>query len=133
MVTTYFLNNIMGNVFKTQMNPALPSSYYLGLSTSTPTVTGGNVSEPATSKGYARIQLTNLSAPSNGVILNTADIAFPESTSSWGTVTYFVVYDSSTGGNLLLYEPLSSARVVESGTTVAIKSNKFKLTLSSEA
>lgn len=133
MVTTYFLNNIMGNVFKTQTTPALPSNFYLGLSTTAPNVSGGNVTEPATSKGYARVLMSSLSTPSNGVIANTSDVVFPESTSSWGTITHLVVYDASTSGNLLLYEPLTSSKVVDSGTSVALKSSKFELTLSSSS
>ena len=129
MVTTYFLNDIMGNVFKTKTSPALPSNYYLGLSSTAPTLAGGNVTEPATSKGYARVQLTTLSAPTDGQITNTGDVAFAESTADWGTMTYFVVYDSATGGNLLMYEQLTKSRTVEADTVVAIKSGNLKLTL----
>ena len=32
MNTTYFLNQVMGNLFKTKETPALPSEYYIGLS-----------------------------------------------------------------------------------------------------
>lgn len=132
MVTTYFMNNIMGNVFKTKTNPALPSNYYLGLSSSAPTLAGGNVTEPS-GKGYARVQLTTLSQPSNGTITNSSDITFAESTASWGTMTYFVVYDSATGGNLLLYEALSTPRTIESESMVAIKTGQLTLTLSNTA
>ena len=70
MNTTYFLNLVAGNVFGTKKTPAIPSNYYLGLSRTEPNVSGGNVSEPAASGGYARIKLTNLSQPSNGVVTN---------------------------------------------------------------
>lgn len=129
MVTTYFLNDVMGNVFKTKTSPALPTSYYIGLSSTAPTLAGGNVTEPSSSSGYARVKLTTLSAPANGVITNSGDITFPESTGNWGTLSHFVVYDSATGGNLLMYDQLTSSRTVESGTVVAIKSGKLNLTL----
>ena len=36
MNTTYFLNQVMGNLFKTKETPALPSEYYIGLSSTAP-------------------------------------------------------------------------------------------------
>ena len=44
---------------------------------------GTNVSEPSVSAGYGRVLLDNLSAPTNGVVTNTANINFEESTASW--------------------------------------------------
>ena len=32
MTTTYFLNQVMGNLFHTKENPALPGDYYICLS-----------------------------------------------------------------------------------------------------
>ena len=133
LVTTYFLNDIMGNVFKTKTSPGIPSNYYLGLSTTTPTMAGGNVTEPAASKGYARVQLTGLSQPSNGTITNSSDISFAESTDNWGTVTHFVIYDAATSGNLLLYEALTSPRTVEEDSVVAVKAGNLTLTLSNSS
>lgn len=129
MTTTYFLNSIMGNVFGSKTNPTLPTNYYIGLSTSAPTVAGGNVSEPAGSAGYARVRLTGLSEPSNGTITNGSAISFEESTADWGTVTHFVIYDAPTGGNLLMYDALTASRTVETATVVMIKGNSLQLTL----
>lgn len=128
MTTNHMLNRIMGNVFRTQTSPALPTSYYIGLSTSAPTAAGGNVTEPS-GGGYARKQLTGLSTPTNGVITNNSAIAFNESTASWGTVTYFVIYDAATNGNLLFYDRLTSSRAVEANTVITIKEGALKLTL----
>lgn len=129
MTTTYFLNNIMGNVFGSKTSPSLPTNYYIGLSTSAPTVAGGNVSEPSGSAGYARVRLTGLSEPTNGVITNGSAISFEESTADWGTVTHFVIYDAATGGNLLMYDALTASRTVETATVVMIKENSLQLTL----
>lgn len=129
MTTTYFLNSIMGNVFGSKTNPTLPTNYYIGLSTSAPTIAGGNVSEPAGSAGYARVRLTGLSEPNNGTITNGSAISFEESTADWGTVTYFVIYDAPTGGNLLMYDALTASRTVETATVVMIKENSLQLTL----
>lgn len=131
MNTTYFLNQVMGNVFNTKLNPALPGDYYIGLSSTPPAVDGSNVSEPASSAGYERVKLETLSEPTNGVITNTAAISFNESTANWGTMTHFVIYDSPSGGNLLMYDNLSTQRNVEAATIVTIKAGSLSLTLSS--
>lgn len=129
MTSTYFLNCIMGNVFKTKTTPALPDTMYLGLSSTTPSIDGGGVTEPLASAGYTRVALNDLSEPVNGSISNDADISFPESSASWGTMTHFVVFDSATDGNLLIFESLSQNRSVETATIVTVKSGSLKLTL----
>lgn len=58
MNTTYFLNCVAGNVFNTKTSPALPTEYYLGLSTTAPAVGGTGATEPSSSAGYARVKLT---------------------------------------------------------------------------
>lgn len=130
MNTTYFLNQVMGNVFNTKTEPALPGDYYIGLSSTAPNADGGNVSEPASSAGYERVKLEVLSEPTAGVITNKSAISFNESTANWGTMTNFVIYDSLSGGNLLMYDPLSTQRNVEATTIVTIKAGNLSLTLS---
>lgn len=130
MTSTYFLNCIMGNVFNTQLTPALPEKVYLGLSSTAPSINGNGVTEPLASAGYERVELTTLGEPANGVISNDSDISFPESSASWGTVTHFVLYDAPTNGNLLMYNELSQSRSVETATIVMVKAGSLKLTLS---
>lgn len=129
MNTTYFLNCAAGNLFGTKTTPGTPEKYYLGLSTSAPNVNGTNVSEPPTTAGYARVELTTLSEPSTGVVTNTQAVNFNESTASWGTITHFVIYDSEAvgGGNLLMYGTLSTPRSVEAATIMTIKEGYLNL------
>ena len=133
MNTTHFLDRIAGNLFRTQTSPSIPTEYYIGLSTTEPTATGTNVSEPATSAGYSRVLLNNLSAPTNGVVTNTSNINFEESTSAWGTITHFVIYDAEVGGNLLMYGALSTPRVVEAATVMTIRQDYLKLSAQNPA
>lgn len=132
MNTTYFLNVIAGNVFGTQTSPALPTEYYLGLSTSAPTVLGTNVSEPAAAE-YGRIKIDNFSVPEDGSVKTSTVLAFPESTSSWGTVTYYVIYDSAEGGNLLVFCPLSQAKTIEANTIATFKAGEIEMILTNES
>lgn len=130
MNTTYFLNQVMGNLFKTKETPALPSEYYIGLSSTEPNVNGSSVTEPLSNTGYKRVKLENLSEPASGVITNKQAISFDESTSNWGTMSHFVIYDALESGNLLMYDTLSTPRNVEAATIVTIKANSLTLTLS---
>ena len=128
MTTQYFLSIVAGNVYGTETGVALPTQYFIGLSTTAPTVTGTNVSEPS-GAGYSRVELTTLGKPSGGVVTNTASVDFPESTASWGTVTYFVIYDALTGGNLLQYGQLSTPRSIEPATIMSIPTNYLNLSV----
>lgn len=127
MNTTYFLNCSAGNIFNTKTTPALPKTYYIGLSTTAPTVAGTGVSEPSASAGYGRVKLETLGEPSNGVVTNTQAINFEESTAGWGTITHFVIYDAQTGGNLLMYGALTAPRTVETSTIMTIKAGALSL------
>lgn len=127
MNTTYFLNLVAGNIYRTKTSPAIPSKYYIGLSTTTPTIAGGNITEPSASAGYARIELNSLGVPTNGVVKNSSDINWPQSTASWGTITHYVIWDSLTGGNALSYGPLTTPRAVEAATVMSVRTNSLSL------
>lgn len=128
MTTTYFLNVVAGNVYASDTSTTLPTEYYIGLSTTAPNINGSNVSEPI-GAGYSRVKLTSLSAPSGGVVTNTASVDFPESTASWGTATHFVIYDALTNGNLLQYGPLSTPRSIEPATIMSVPANYLNLSV----
>lgn len=127
MITTYYKNCVAGNVFGSKTTPPLPSAYYIGLSRTSPSVDGTNVSEPGDGVGYSRVQLNGLSEPKDGVVNNTYDITFDESTGSWGTVSYYVVYDQMSGGNLLMYNELAAPREIEAASIMLIKSGSLSL------
>ena len=121
MNTTYFKNVIMGNVFSTATGTELPTTYYIGLSSTAPTADGTNV------------QLSSLTAPADGVISNANAINFPESLSDWfpasAPAKYYVIYDSKNEGNLLMYNQLTTSRIIERNTIATIKANSLYLQL----
>lgn len=136
MTTTYFKNVIMGNVFRTRTTPSLPAAYYIGLSRTAPNVGGGNVTEPSTTgTGYARVRLdsNNMSLPESGIIKNKVPVSFPEAQADWfpsaTPATHYVIYDSATGGNLLMYNKLASNRIIEANTVATIRTNSLNLQL----
>lgn len=136
MNTNAFLSMVAGNVFGTKTTPALPATYYIGLSTSTPAIDGTGVNEPATVANYTRVKLTSLSEPTDdGVVTNTQSINFNESSASWGVVTHYVIYDSPTPGDgtLLMFGELSTPRSIEKATIMTIKDGNLKLAVRNPA
>lgn len=94
---------------------------YVGLSTTTPNGTDGNVTEPA-GNGYARVTTSGATwgAAASGAITNAAAITFPPASGAgWGTVTHVAVYDAVSGGNLLWWGSITS-QAVPAGVTVTI-------------
>lgn len=125
MNTTVLLNTAATKVWGT-------SPIYLGMSTTAPNINGTGATEPVVSgNGYARIQITNLSAPTNGVITNTKELSFPRILKSSGKVTYFTIYDSATvgSGNLLAFIKIPDAEQIQliPRTVVNIEPNGIKL------
>lgn len=129
MNTTYFLNLVAGNLFRTKEVPAIPEKYYLGLSSTVPSLDGTGATEPPASAAYQRMELDVLSEPTNGVITNASQIDFPESTADWGKMTHFLVFDAATGGNLLMYGLLNKSRTVEEETVMSIKAGSLNLSV----
>lgn len=131
MNTTYFLNCVAGNLFKTKVSPSLPSAYYIGLSTTAPAADGSGVSEPSAVANYSRVQISSLGEPSNGVVQNTQEIRFNESSSDWGTITHYVIYDSGAigHGNLLMYGELDRPRIVDAASIMTLQVGTLKLSV----
>jgi hypothetical protein len=101
-----------------------PSNFYMGLSTSTIGADGTGCTEPSAG-AYARVVLANnkttFGSASNGSLTNLITISFPESTASWGTITYvFFAYAGTAGVNDIWYfEALPTPKAVASQTTVS--------------
>lgn len=94
---------------------------YIGLSTTTPNSTDGNVTEPS-GNGYARVatSASTWGSAASGAITNAQAITFPTASGTgWGTVTNVVAYDAVTGGNLLWWGTIT-AQSVAAGVTVSI-------------
>ena len=107
---------------------------YVGLSDSTPALNGTGVTEPS-SGSYARVVTSGSTwnAASAGTTTNASAITFPTATGDWlsgANLTYAVLYDASTGGNLLGYGLLTAAKSCLNGDTVSIAAGNISITLS---
>jgi hypothetical protein len=116
----YAENIVLDHVFgKTTFTAS--TNLYVGLSTTTITDAGGNITEPS-GGAYARIAISNnkttWTTASGGSISNAITITFAAATSSWGTVTDMFISDSSSAGNIYVYDDLTTSKAVTSGDTV---------------
>jgi len=111
-------NNMLNAMFgQTPYDP--PDTLYIALSTTLPTNTGTNVTEPNVANGYARVAVPNdvtnfpnavSRTKSNGLV-----ISFPTATGSWGTITHFAIYDAPTGGNFIGWGALNTSTAITTG------------------
>lgn len=124
--TDYFENKIVDDLFRgTAYSP--PSTAYVGLMTTACSdsaagteVSGGSYARVAVTKGDAAWKgthgsATGASSGTNGTISNAAAITFPAPTASWGTVTYWGVWDASSAGNLLVCDDLTTSKTINNG------------------
>lgn len=109
-----------------------PATYYLALSTTTPTTGGANITEP-TEASYARQEISNdkvtgFENASAGSLTNASDITFPVSTGAWGTITYAVLFDAETAGDAWSYTPLSPSIIVQTATELTFEAGSLTFT-----
>lgn len=110
MPKTYYLDDNFLNAALRNVSFTPPSAIYVALYVATPTVSGGGVE--VTGAGYSRQPVT-FGPPSNGQAANTAEVLFPVATNTWGTITSFGLLDAPIAGNLLYFNNLSVARLVQ--------------------
>ncbi len=110
-----------------------PAAIYIGLSSTTPTKTGTNITEPS-GGGYARVQVTaaQFDAAATSHTQNNADKAFPQATADWLSgvnLTHLVIYDAATAGTFLGFKALTTAKPVLSGDTAKVLLGDWDLTI----
>ena len=103
----------------------------LGLSTTTVTDAGGNVTEPNSNAGYARNVTSGAawSAGSGGTITNAVTVGFATANSAWGTIVDFTMCDSLALGNVTLYGTLSASKTIAVGDNCAFAPGALVFTL----
>lgn len=130
--STYLANKLLElQVGKTAYT--LPT-VYVALSSTTPTVGATNVTEPTTG-GYARVATTGATwgTAAAGSIANAAAITFPTATADWAAgsnLTYGLMYDAATGGNMLGFGALTVPKNTLNGDTASIAVGGLTITLS---
>lgn len=114
----------------TDFTPA--GTLYFGLSTTTVSDAGGNITEPS-GGGYARAPITNnpasFPAATAGSKSNGVAVTFPVATAPWGTCTDFFVADALTGGAIICYGTLTTPKSPTNGDTASFAVGAFTITL----
>jgi hypothetical protein len=113
-----------------QLDDIFSATTYFALSTTTPAADGTNVTEPV-GNGYARAEVlaASMAAAAAGAIDNSAVITFPEATGSWGTITYMLVYDVSSGGTPRYAISLTASKLISSGEIPRFAISAFDLSI----
>jgi hypothetical protein len=102
---------------------------HAALFTAVSSVPNGTVTEPS-GGAYARVALDGkFPTATQSPVSNDTEIAFPEATASWGTVTHMGIYDAATDGDLLLVLPLNTPAAVTTGQIFKFAISQLTLTV----
>lgn len=91
---------------------ALLAGRYISMHTGNPT--GGN---EVAGGSYARVDAGTWTQSGSDptVASNDNDLTFPTASGSWGTLSWFGIWDASSGGNLIAYDELDVAKAIDTG------------------
>ena len=122
-----FLNHLFRTTALSQ-----PANVYVALYTATPSDAAGGTE--VTGNNYARVTVSRAdaswAAPAGTprAITNAAVLTFPTPSATWGTVTHFGVFDTSSAGNLLYWAALGAPKVVNAHDTVSFAIGALSIT-----
>jgi hypothetical protein len=107
---------------------------YVGVSSTTPTTLGTNVTEPS-GGSYARIATSGASwnAAASGATTNATALQFAQATADWvsgANLTHVVLYDALTTGNFLGFGAVAVPKNALTGDTLGIPIDGVTVTLS---
>jgi len=104
-----------------------PTAWYLALYTAAPGEAGGGTEVTTVGTAYAR-QSAAFTVTGN-TASNSAAIEFPAATASYGTVSHCGVFDAVTGGNLIAYAALTTAKIIDTGDLLRVNLGELEITL----
>jgi hypothetical protein len=132
MSVTYTQANTILDEYFGKVTPTIPTTYYMGISTTTIQNDGTGASEPV-DVAYQRVAIPNtkvsFTIASNGSLKNAVEFEFPESQVSWGIITHFALYDQQTGGSIKVFGQLTNSRTVETSTILVLEPNALQINL----
>lgn len=131
--STTYDNSVLDHAFGKATWAAQGDNRYVGLSSTTPTKAGANVTEPS-GGGYARQQLVaaDMNVASGSTTTNNADVTFPQASADYASgadMTHMVMYDAVTVGNFILFKSLTVAKPVLDGDTAKFTAADLDFTM----
>jgi hypothetical protein len=107
-----------------------PPTIYVALSTADPLDNASGCIEPV-GNAYSRVEtsVSDWNTATDGSLDNANDILFPKATGSWGTITHFALFDSSTGGNMLAHGALNQPKAVDNSFITTFDAGDLNISL----
>lgn len=107
-----------------------PTAWFVGLFTAAPSDAGGGTE--VTGSGYTRVSAGTISGSGTATTFtNAAAIEFDAASGgNWGTIGWAAIFDASTGGNMLAWAPLTTAKAINDGDIFRIPASSLSITLS---
>lgn len=102
-----------------------PTEWHVALYTASPADPGGGTE--VSGGGYARQSVAF--TVSGDTASNTAALEYPTATAPYGTVTDVGVFDAATGGNLIAYAALTTAKTIDTGDVLRVPAGDLDITL----
>jgi len=124
--TNFLETEILDHVFAGSAYTA-PSTHYLALFTAAPGETGGGTE--VTTSGTAYVRQSVAFTTTGNTTSNTASVEYATATASFGTVSHVGVFDAVTGGNLMAYATLASAKSIDTGDVFRVPTGDLDITL----
>ena len=126
---TDYTENLVLTWLLTTGSATRPTAWYVGLFTAAPSDTGGGTE--VSGSGYARKATGTITVSGTATTAtNSAAIEFdPASGGNWGTITHAAIFDASTGGNMIAWAQLTTARTINDGDVFRIPASSLTVTL----
>jgi hypothetical protein len=125
-----YANNLLDIAFGSVMS-LFPTNFYLALSSTTPTNSGGNITEPS-GFAYARLaipnDITNWGPAVTRGTTNLLTCTMATATGSWGTMTHFMLMDTLTTGAMVAWGALPTPLAVGNGGIVTFDPGTLVIT-----
>lgn len=127
---TNYTENLALTWLFTGSSATRPTAWFVGLFTAAPSDSGGGTE--VTGSGYARVATGTISGSGTATTFtNAAAIEFgAASGGNWGTIGWAAIFDASTGGNMIAWAPLTTAKAINDGDIFRIPANSLSITLS---
>jgi hypothetical protein len=126
---TDYTENLVLNWLFTTNSATRPTAWFVGLFTAAPSDTGGGTE--VSGSGYARKATGTITVSGTATTAtNSAAIEFdPASGGNWGNITHAAIFDAATGGNMLAWAQLTTARTINDGDVFRVPASSLTITL----
>lgn len=129
-LSDYLENKVLDHIFGVA-SYSPPATVYLALSTADPTEDGSGLAEPS-GNNYARKAIT-FGVAAARMISQNADVTFNQATGPWGTITHYALFSAASGGNMMAYGQLTTAKQVVAGNTPKVANGEVDVSFNSGA